>query len=61
MDSNNIKIRYSFEIGTRNIYANQYVDTSQRLRGFFHLMKHWRGSVLKLIWHDLIFHFHHVM
>ena len=40
--------------GKKNIYSNRYVDTSQRLRGYFHLMKQWSGSVFKLIWHDLL-------
>ena len=38
----------------RNIYANRYDDTSKRFRGFWHLMLQWKGSVLKLIYHDLI-------
>ena len=40
--------------GQKNIYSNTYVDTSQRLQAYFHLMKQWRGSVFKLIWHDLL-------
>ena len=38
----------------KNIYANQYNDTSKRFRGFWNLMLLWKGSVLKLIWHDLL-------
>ena len=38
----------------KNIYANRYNDTSKRFRGFWHLMFQWKGSVLKLIYHDLI-------
>lgn len=40
--------------GARNIYANRYQDTNKRFRGFWHLMAMWKGSVLKLIWHDLL-------
>ena len=36
-----------------NIYANRYHDTTQRFAGFFKLMIVWKGSVIKLIWHDL--------
>ena len=38
----------------KNIYANRYNDTSKRFRGFWHLMFQWKGSVLKLIFHDLL-------
>ena len=38
----------------KNIYANRYADTSKRFRGFWHLMFQWKGSVLKLIYHDLL-------
>ena len=38
----------------KNIYANRYNDTSERFRGFWHLMFQWKGSVLKLIYHDLL-------
>ena len=38
----------------RNIYANRYNDTSKRFRGFWHLMGQWRGSVIKLIYHELL-------
>lgn len=38
----------------KNIYANRYIDTSKRFRGFWHLMLKWKGSVFKLIWHDLL-------
>lgn len=37
-----------------NIYANAYKDTSKRFRGFWHLIRIWKGSVIKLIWHDLL-------
>ena len=37
-----------------NIYANRYRDTSQRCQGFINLMVVWKGSVLQLIWHDLL-------
>jgi len=38
----------------RNRYRHKYQDTSRRMTGFFTLMSHWRGSVLKLIYHNLI-------
>ena len=38
----------------KNIYTNRYKDTSKRFRGFWHLMGQWKGSVIKLIYHDLI-------
>ena len=38
----------------KNIYRNRYSDTSRRFRGFWQLMSQWKGSVLKLIWHDLM-------
>ena len=37
-----------------NIYANRYHDTAMRFHGFFKLMCVWKGSVIKLIWHDLL-------
>ena len=37
-----------------NIYANLYQDTNQRCLGFMKLMCVWKGSVFKLIWHDLL-------
>lgn len=37
-----------------NIYANTYKDTSRKFMGFWHLMKKWKGSVTRLIWHDLL-------
>ena len=36
------------------MYANRYHDTSMRFQGFFKLMMVWKGSVMKLIWHDLL-------
>lgn len=38
----------------QNIYSNRYADTSKRFRGFGNLMLQWKGSVMKLIWHDLL-------
>lgn len=37
-----------------NIYANRYHDTTVRFQGFWKLMLVWKGSVTKLIWHDLL-------
>ena len=36
------------------VYANRYHDTTMRFQGFFKLMMVWKGSVIKLIWHDLL-------
>jgi hypothetical protein len=33
----------------KNIYVNQYRDTSMRFQGFWNLMKLWKGSVMKLV------------
>ena len=38
---------------SKNIYTNGYNDTSKRFQGFFDLMFQWKGSVFKLIWHNL--------
>jgi hypothetical protein len=38
----------------RNIYANRYHATSKAGQGFWKLMLVWKGSVLKLIWIDLV-------
>jgi hypothetical protein len=37
----------------RNMYTNQYKDTTNRFNGIWHLLLIWKGSVFKLIWHDL--------
>ena len=39
---------------TKNIYTNDYNDTSKRFQGFFELMLRWKGSVFKLIGHNLL-------
>ena len=39
---------------SKNIYANRYKDTSKKFRGIYHLMLKWKGSVIKLVWHDLL-------
>ena len=36
-----------------NIYQHKYEDTSRRLTGFFKLFSVWKGSVIKLIFHDI--------
>ena len=46
------------EGSTRNMnriinYANRYHDTTKRFQGFSKLFMVWKGSVAKLIWHDL--------
>ena len=38
----------------KNIYTNDYNDTSKRFQGFFELMLRWKGSVFKLIGHNLL-------
>jgi len=37
-----------------NIYYNNYRDTTKRWSGFWNILIRWKGSVYKLIWHDLI-------
>ena len=37
-----------------NIYEHKYEDTSRRMTGFFKLFSRWRGSVIKLIYHNLL-------
>ena len=35
-----------------NIYRNMYQDTTKRFSSTFSLLLKWRGSCIKLIWHD---------
>jgi predicted membrane chloride channel (bestrophin family) len=42
------------DMSFRNIYANRYDATSNPGQGFWKLMLVWKGSVLKLIWIDLV-------
>ena len=37
-----------------NIYQNMYKDTSRRLSGIWHVIFIWKGSVFKLMWHDIL-------
>ena len=48
------KIYYSWAMEAAKVYANRYHDTTMRFQGFFKLMMVWKGSVMKLIWHDLL-------
>ena len=45
---------YQENIYAKNIYQHKYQDTSIRMTGFFKLMGKWKGSFMKLIYHDLI-------
>ena len=36
-----------------NIYQNMYMDTTKRFTTTFNLFFKWRGSVAKLIWHNI--------
>ncbi len=38
----------------KTIYSNIYPDTSRRFHGFGKIFSMWKGSVFKLIWHDLL-------
>ncbi len=38
----------------KNIYCNLYKDTSRRMSGLWSILLLWKGSVFKLIWHDLL-------
>ena len=37
-----------------NIYFNTYRETTRRFQGSWNLLLKWKGSVYRLIWHDLI-------
>ena len=37
-----------------NIYINTYGDTNRAFIGTWNLLMRWKGSVYKLIWHDLL-------
>lgn len=37
-----------------NIYQHKYEDTSRRMTGFFKLFSVWKGSVIRLIYHNLL-------
>ncbi len=39
---------------TKNIYQNIYSDTSRRMNGIWHVIFLWKGSVFKLMWHDIL-------
>ena len=41
-------------IPAKNIYMNMYKDTTKRLHGIWHLLLLWKGSVFRLIWHDVL-------
>ena len=45
---------YQENIYAPNIYQHKYQDTSIRMTGFFKLMGKWKGSVIKLIYHNFI-------
>ena len=38
---------------TENIYKNIYKDTTKRMHGVLYLMLRWKGSVFRLVWHEL--------
>ena len=43
------------DFGDRNnIYCNTYRETTRRFQGSWNLLLKWKGSVYKLIWHDLL-------
>ena len=37
-----------------NIYFNNYRGTIRKFKGTWHLLARWKGSVYKLIWHDVL-------
>ena len=39
---------------TSNIYANTYRETTRLWEGSWNILVKWKGSVYKLIWHDLL-------
>lgn len=40
--------------GPTNIYNNIYKDTSKKFHGVIYLLLRWKGSIWKLVWHDLV-------
>ena len=40
--------------GEGNIYSNTYRDTSKSFIGIYKIFLRWKGSVYRLVWHDLI-------
>ncbi len=38
----------------RNIYRNVYKDTTRRMSGLWRILSMWKGSVFRLIWHELL-------
>ena len=45
---------YQENVYAKNIYQHKYQDTSIRMTGFFKLMGKWKGSVVRLIYHNFI-------
>ena len=46
--------KYSWEKPQNNIYRNQYKDSMQKFSVVSRLFFIWKGSVCKLIWHDML-------
>lgn len=46
--------KYSWEKPKNNIYRNQYKDSMQKFSVVSRLFFIWKGSVCKLIWHDML-------
>ena len=43
--------------GAYNIYHNRYKDTTRKFYGIWNLLLVWRGSIFKLLWHDMVVFF----
>ena len=44
----------TFGASNNNIYYNNYRDTIRAFSGSWNVLVRWKGSVYKLIWHDLL-------
>ena len=42
---------------SRNMYTNVYKDTTNRFTAIWTVLLIWKGSVFKLLWHDVVIFF----
>ena len=48
------KLRFGTKGSEGNIYSNTYRDTSKNFLGIYKIFLRWKGSVYRLVWHDLL-------
>ena len=48
------KQRFGNKGSEGNIYINNYRDTSKNFIGIYKIFLRWKGSVYRLVWHDLV-------